>query len=329
LLVSCSLMAAVLSGCGGGGEPSKCGKTCATDRTKGNSKTGFTDNTGFVAGSQTECCDICAVKDVTGAAGGDGQYNWDYVIMDHLFVPQFCHALSEGHDFTLTNTEGSKCTHAGSELAKIQIHGLWVDWYKSFSTCCGSAPATLDPAAVQSWDIFNDLKRNWTDGAVSSGCSVCYNLNHEWQKHGTCFTDKPESYFDVGLALQRSTATPMYGILSVLSANAGKTVAADDVLNAWKVNFDGAGQKPPRINLICDPHSATAVNGTQINYLSEIQVCWKRKDSAPKGVPVHSPGDLELMDCPAAAKRGFTEPCGTTLAVYGPAAGNVLKIASP
>jgi len=311
-----ALVAGVLSGCGSAGSGAispTCGRTCAAGRANENASTGFTDNTGFAGDSASDCCNICAVE---GAKLGHGQYEWDFLTMDYLYVPQFCHALEDGHDFTLTNTDGSKCTEASASLPQIQIHGLWPDWTSDFSTCCGSA-ATVDPVAARDWTIFNDLQRKWVDAAADPSCSVCYNLNHEWQKHGTCFTNEPETYFRVGLDLEKSMAAHMTAIQGVLDASAGSTILAADIVAAWNASFTVTNKTPYAINLICDPHSETSVNGTSVNYISEIQVCWKRISTALKGSPVNSSAHLELMHCPAATKRGFTQPCGTTLAVYG------------
>jgi ribonuclease I len=132
---------------------------------------------------------------------GNPSYLYDYLLLDLMWLPQFCHALNEGHDFTLSHTLGSHCQSAiYSTQPRLSIHGLWPNKVNGSLACCTSASSnyevkTLDPVQVSSWPIWSGMEFYWFDPTISTSsqidgntCSVCYLLNHEWQKHGSCFT---------------------------------------------------------------------------------------------------------------------------------------------
>ncbi len=123
---------------------------------------------------------------------------YDFLIMDFLWLPQFCHGLNIGHDFTVSHTQGSHCDVSIYQTTpRLSIHGLWPSKANTSLACCslsgsGDFVSTLDPLAVSSWPIWSGLELYWFDPTISNvvddlSCSVCYLLNHEWQKHGSCY----------------------------------------------------------------------------------------------------------------------------------------------
>merc|ERR1712137_993785 len=144
----------LLSGCGGNNDLGSCPAACsepAAKRTGFDKATGFTTNRGFVDGKNDECCDICAIPNANGTGvGHNASYDWDYIVMDSMYVPQFCAGLDAGHDITVTNVPGSKCSSA--VRSDFQVHGLWPNYYDGYPACC-MKPEPLKPEDVEKWPI--------------------------------------------------------------------------------------------------------------------------------------------------------------------------------
>ena len=150
-----------------------------TDGLAYNQDTGFTNDTGWMSGTSSTCCDICIpgapskicfnASDVTSdcmvnkqGQGGD----FDYLMFDQIWLPQFCNALSSGHDPTLSHLEGSICNTKNSRnnQNRLIIHGLWPNYEEGYPQCCNAtaAPLTpLTPAAVVDWNIWSELENEW------------------------------------------------------------------------------------------------------------------------------------------------------------------------
>jgi len=257
-----------------------------------------------------KCCNICAAPGAVKIPDGkNGSYDWDFITMDAFWVPQFCQALSEGHDFTVTNVASSSCV-ASPPRNSFQLHGLWPSYYINWSQCC-QTPAPLRPNEVSSWTNLHELHLHWSDPAVDTECSVCFNLNHEWQKHGGCFTDNPESYFATGLELFKQWQTNLEDItswFSILGAN-GDLFNATELQRRLNRNARKQGKSATKILAQCDKRGEKVMhNGLEVMYVSEIQWCLHRKEGVFKGVPVTT-SDLELFDCPGESN------CGDVLAI--------------
>lgn len=269
----------------------------AEERISFNKSTGFTDNTGFVFGSTDECCDICAIPNaVITPKGRNATYDWDFIVMDSMYMPQFCNALSSGHDFTVTNVAGSKCLDSQMSSG-FQIHGLWPDYDNGFAACC-LKPAPLDPKQVEAWTFHSDLQSKWADAAVDSHCGTCFNLNHEWQKHGSCFTDTPQKYFEAGLAMTDPFITAFNALTRAMAMPSNAIMSVTTVRAIWSNAAKAAAQPSTRIGVMCDSRMKTTHEGMEVTYFSELQICWKRKPGIFKGVPLTA-ADIEPVDCPA------------------------------
>ncbi|NET58659.1 MAG: ribonuclease T [Symploca sp. SIO2E6] len=65
---------------------------------------------------------------------------------------------------------------------------------------------------------------------------------HEWYKHGTCYSDSPEEYYQESLALLDQVNNSVVGDL--LENNIGKFLSSDTIRNQFDQAFsDGAGSK--------------------------------------------------------------------------------------
>ncbi len=118
-----------------------------------------------------------------------------------------------GHDPTLSHLAGSKCGPNYVSDGTLSIHGLWLNYYAGFPACCGllfGDISLLKPEIVMEWSIYPRLKQHWIEPLarvdnvdVDSFCAdTCYLLNHEWEKHGTCYSNNdPEKYFSTALTI--------------------------------------------------------------------------------------------------------------------------------
>jgi len=183
---------------------------------------------------------------------------------------------------------------------------------------------------VKDWSFFQALGRRWSDAAMAAECSTCFNLNHEWQKHGSCFTDSAKAYFMVGMALQHAMVHATDAVSAALDQRRGASMTVVELMAIWNATAQIQSQRPPAINLICDPQGpGMKVGGEVLHFFSELQGCWGRAPGVKKGRPLYSPDQLVPIDCPPAKQRHFTAPCPALFAVDGDSAGQSAVVNEP
>lgn len=283
-----------------------------------NHETGFTNNTGWSTLSEDSCCNICLPGTTKVTCSGStcdskkgviGDY--DYILLDQIWLPQWCNALQQGHDPTLSHLSGSSCNSPMiATSSKLGIHGLWPNYFGGFPQCCGDGQdenvSPLDISSLSTLAIYETMQSEWLDPTNSFvNCSVCYLWNHEWQKHGGCFSSEPEVYFWFTLNLTSILSTSSAAVESM----SGQIVKTEMLTNLYEVD----------VNLICDPNDAQ-YGDNSVGTLLEIQTCWRYREAliAQLGVPTKekilsssSPSieDYEMFDCPPASVSTFTKPC--------------------
>lgn len=261
--------------------------------------TGFTNDTGFAAPYSSDCCQICLPgtspvvcfdpsDEDCQSKTGNGDY--DYVLFDQIWLPEFCQSLENGFDPTLTHLAGTLCqaTHPTISSPTLSIHGMWPNYVNGYPQCCdiedGSTTA-LTPDEVLSWSMWAELQQYWPDVTLPAGspCSVCLILNHEWLKHGGCYSPgNPRKYFTDALSINAQLSAPT----NTINAMAGLTVSTSSIEDLYNRN----------INVICDPNTDNTFNGnSSIGSFLELRTCWSREN--------------ELIDCPAAFSNAFGVPC--------------------
>lgn len=257
---------------------------------------GFTNSTGYSPDtSSNSCCNACfpgtnatVCFDPDGScAGSTGDGDYDFILLDEMWIPQFCHALSNNYDPTLSHTAGMKCQSVYNELS---IHGLWPNYVDGYPQCCNASGnlQPLRPEEVEDWTIYPMLEEHWYDPAPSADCSTCYLLNHEWEKHGNCYSPgDPVAYFASGLQLKDS----LNEVDSVINSYAGMIVNTSFI----------EGLYPKKPNIVCDPNDPQSEDYLKqnIGILLETQSCWSR--------------DLDPIDCPAVFEGAFTYGCPPTI----------------
>lgn len=196
--------------------------------------------------------------------------DYDYLLLDQLWQPQFCTDLKNGKDVTITYPKGASCNQEDVENS-LTIHGLWPNYVGGYMGCCNSTTVSnlpLDPFDYTDGKtelhvaILDRLQKHWMlPVGKNDSANLCYTWNHEWQKHGYCGGWKNEiSYFKSTLRLNK-----------LLKAQSKK-------INAWGNDDRKVDRKtieelyPKRIQLIC---SATEPGR---NKLSAIRTCWSRRE---------------------------------------------------
>jgi ribonuclease I len=270
---------------------------------------------------------------------------YDYLVMDEIWLPQFCYALESGHDPTLSHTSGSKCLpRFYDSTARLTIHGLWPNRYNGSALCCADPGATsvptLDITALQSnTQLFYELNEVWFDPTLNStstypaspsnpaetvSCSSCYLLNHEWQKHGSCFAPTPSS-----LPLEDSTSSsssfglrsnPMdingvrsltvgvdeqrayfeAGLFLFARLNSTNNAIADLTNSVVSRASIEALYAPYQVNIMCDPQDTSINTNENTGVLLEIQTCW----DGPLG-----DGDFTMINCQAIVNSRYSRQC--------------------
>ena len=291
--------------------------SCNDNSINYNTTTGFTNHTGWAGISSSHCCQICSddMPQVVCFEGDDdavtecqnktGVADYDYLILDQLWLPSFCKALNLGYDPTLSHLQGSKCIEKKLILkstdSRLSIHGLWPNYYGGYPQCC-EQPQPLTPALMQQWSNYYEIGRLWFDPTTASvdshgiHCSTCYLHNHEFEKHGNCFSPgNAYEYFNTGIQL--ATETDLQGVASYLDKSVGTNISAAMITS----------QYPKKVNLICD---AKYLNSSY-QVLLEIQTCWKKIILDPS-----SSMKIAMIDCPEARASGFTIPCNESKLIY-------------
>ena len=97
-------------------------------------QTGFTNETGWDwTGSVKSCCQICPdnisstvcfdSSPSSSCSNKTGNADYDYVMLDQIWLPQLCSALDSGHDPTLSHVQGMTCADYVTEgTPRLSIH---------------------------------------------------------------------------------------------------------------------------------------------------------------------------------------------------------------
>mmetsp|Transcript_102056 Transcript_102056/g.288195 ORF Transcript_102056/g.288195 Transcript_102056/m.288195 type:complete len:339 (-) Transcript_102056:125-1141(-) len=289
-----------LRGCGGGEEPSpdppppSCHAqgACPSDGL-GTDRNGFTNNTGWAPDGKA-CCDICAAPgtkkvncfDPTTCGHKTGRDDWDFVILDQIWLPQLCRALVEGHDPTVTHQPGTRCTTGARRTSGLSIHGLWPNYVGGYPQCCEhiALPEKL-PAA-----IVAEAAEEWVDPTVKANddCGFCSMWAHETMKHGTCLAKDMVGYFDTTLGLLRRLRKQTDEVSAVLRLASLGRVQTDDLKGVFA---------PRTVQFLCDPRDRRSTNDTGV--FLELRTCWNRTAAFSPARP--SAEDFAPIDCPGKA----------------------------
>ncbi|NES18684.1 MAG: ribonuclease T [Symploca sp. SIO3E6] len=162
-------------------------------------------------------------------------FNQDYLLAAS-WQPSFCETRP-------SKTECRSQTAERFDATNLVLHGLWPQ------------PRSNVYCNV-SQDIINlDKDRRWSElppidlseatrqelGIKMPGLASDLHL-HEWYKHGTCYSDSPEEYYQESIALLDQVNDSL--VRELFASNIGNFLSSDEIRDQFDQSFgDGAGSK--------------------------------------------------------------------------------------
>lgn len=249
---------------------------------------------------QQQCVDICA--------GGSGRPtcptadpecldkaqrpgDFDYLLLEELFLPQFCRELLIGIDPTLEHRNVNKypagiACHPERVKSELSIHGLWPNYVAGFPTCCNISAAVhnepFDPRrfAADHAELVREMGARWVDPTQPFGGfdSLCELYNHEFQKHGLCYAADAESY-------DQSARIFFEATMRAAASHANATAAINQWAAAESTSTHVTDVKalfPTKVQVLCSASKAAK------NQFGSVRSCFQRGADD---------GDLVAIDC--------------------------------
>ncbi|KAF1779295.1 Ribonuclease T2, His active site 2 [Phytophthora cactorum] len=267
---------------------------------------------GWLASDPTnQCVDICSAPsktcltlDAACLAKTEIPGDFDYLVLEQLFVPQFCRDLLKGVDSTISHQNidvypnGTACVESVVK-SELTIHGLWPNYNDGYVSCCNpSSTVTNDPYnaadfAVAQSTLLATMGEKWVDATQATTYeSLCEIYNHEFQKHGLCYAADGADYISAAVTYFTATLN-----------TADRISSATEQINKW------AAQSTPQTTLAeieaLYDHSVmvlcSGVDGN--NQLSAIRTCYEKPTN------ITSEGPTTQIDCAAATATSTFSVC--------------------
>lgn len=203
--------------------------------------------------------------------------------------PSFCQRHQQ-------KTECITQTETRFDATHLSLHGLWPqprnDTYCNVSDTEKSIDRQKQWASLPSLELppalFDSLR------IVMPGVAS-HLQRHEWIKHGTCYSDSPETYYRDSLTLMQQLNDST--VQRFFAENIGKSVTAKEIRAQFDQAFgDGSGDK---VNIRCDERKKL-ISELWINLRGEIT-----EDSSVAALLQNAPS-VGNVDC----KRGIVDPAG-------------------
>ncbi|CAK4930110.1 unnamed protein product [Aphanomyces euteiches] len=231
---------------------------------------------GWILPEKRQCVDICVkaspfptcfvnTTDCIHKKQQPGDYN--NLVFEQLYLPQYCRDLLLGIDSTVSHRpvapypRGIRCIPP--VRSRLTIHGLWPNYIDGFPACCNATSAIrnrpFDPfdLVAKTPDLFHHLAAEWPDPTqVVSTDSLCELWNHEFQKHGLCFSVLPHDftatavqYFEAALTISRQLAMATDQLEQWATATLVDKVSTEEIARLYNnlafslLAFEHAGAK--------------------------------------------------------------------------------------
>ncbi|OQR92682.1 ribonuclease [Achlya hypogyna] len=266
---------------------------------------------GWVEPAHKQCVDICKnsnpkpgcfnpADDCHTKLQRPGDY--DYMVFDQIYAPQFCRDLDNGVDSMITHQNvnkypnGIKCE--GVVKSELFVHGLWPNYNAGYPGCCNvtdtipNKPFDASTFATKYPELFKDMSEQWIDPAVGNSTErLCQGYNHEFQKHGICFGAFGADYDRAAHQYFRATLD----VKSRLDAASTKIAlwATEAATNVTINDIQALYSK--KVNVLC-----SVVPGELPNRIVAVRTCWA------KAVPKDNCGEALLV-------AGETQDCAGAL----------------
>jgi ribonuclease T2 len=258
-----------------------------------------------------ECVDICSApsatcltKDPTCLAKQKVPGDFDYLVLEQLFVPQFCRDLLVGVDGTISHQNvnpypnGTACV-AERAASKLTIHGLWPNYDDGYVSCCNPSdtvandPYDADAFSTNQAALLAEMGDKWIDASQESTYdTLCEIYDHEFQKHGLCYAAQ-------GADLEAAAVTYFEATLNT----ADRLSSANEQIDAWAA-LDKPQTTLAEIEALYDYKVmvfCSAVDGE--NQLSVIRTCYE------KPADIGSEGPTTQIDCANATATSTFSVC--------------------
>ncbi|RLN51137.1 hypothetical protein BBJ29_005625 [Phytophthora kernoviae] len=177
---------------------------------------------------------ICPTRDPECLRKKQQPGDYDFLVLEQLFLPQFCRDLLAGVDLTISHRNVNKYPNGivcepSKATSKLSIHGLWPNYNAGFSACCNvsdtirNQPYDALGFATESPELLAEMDEVWVDPTQpSSFRTLCELYNHEFQKHGLCYAANGGTDFG------RSARGYFHAVLRAASVNRDATEAIND-----------------------------------------------------------------------------------------------------
>jgi len=209
--------------------------------------------------------------------------DYDNVQFDQLFLPQFCRDLLAGYDTTMSHRPVAKFPTGISCLpnrvsSRLTIHGLWPNYRAGFPSCCNVSDVILnhpyDPFKFEAKypDLFNQIALQWIDPTqATTHDALCELFNHEFQKHGLCFSANASDY-------EASAYTYFSAIMQVADHLNNETTQINHWAKSKTAIFldDIQALYSKSVHVYC-----STVSNNDSNQLSAIRTCWSKSTASP------------------------------------------------
>nr|CCA14460.1 conserved hypothetical protein [Albugo laibachii Nc14]CCA21244.1 conserved hypothetical protein [Albugo laibachii Nc14] len=265
--------------------------------------------------AHNQCFDICKIKDdrpvLKHRVEGEEDATYDYLLLEQLYIPQYCRDLLEGVDYTVSHRpvlpypDGIRC-NGDVAVNELRMHGLWPNNYDgSYPSCCKLSKKLqnhpIQPISFygRNYALLRRMQTQWVDPTQSTSFeALCELYNHEFQKHGSCFVAGSERdedinelsalYFDYALQAASHVGNSSNYIKMLAAASPNASISLRDLHAIY----------PKRIQVFC---SNTHPEYTR---LAAIRTCYAR----PEALSVDE-SDIQLIDCPVAQFGGSYSSC--------------------
>ncbi|KAG6592778.1 putative ribonuclease [Phytophthora cinnamomi] len=261
--------------------------------------------------STSECVDICSAPAktcLTSAADclakTETPGDFDYLVLEQLFVPQFCRDLLRGYDETISHQNvdvypnGTACV-ASRVKSELTIHGLWPNYNDGYVSCCNpnstvtNQPYDAAEFALLESDLLATMGEKWVDATQESTYdTLCEIYDHEFQKHGLCYHADGDDFISAAVTYFTATLN-----------TADRISTATEQINKW------AAQSTPQTTLAeieaLYDHDVivlcSSVDGN--NSLSSIRTCYEKPSN------ISSEGPTTQTDCATITASAPFEYC--------------------
>lgn len=251
--------------------------------------------------------------------------DYDFLLLEQLFLPQFCRDLLAGVDLTISHRNVNKYPRGivckpSKAASKLSIHGLWPNYNAGFSACCNVSDATRNQPfdalgfAAESPELLREMDEVWVDPTQSSSLhTVCELYNHEFQKHGLCYSANGGEDFDFSAREYFRAAMRAAAVNKEATTTINRWAAANNpktTLAAITALYQ------TRVQVLCSavaPIDGTMGGGAG-NSLAVIHVCFSK--------PANASAALTPIDCKDPSSTTVFVPCSPgvpiTLTKYTP-----------